>query len=458
MKINSLVVFNKESYKYFYSVMSLCVTALISSCSSEIDFRQTEVINGLVYKIKTSDPYSGKVSNIPMSKIPANLWPMYEGRVNLMTVGSATCTASLEKGQLLDGDLVCSIGKIKILEVSYRDGKKNGVEKYRESGAGNLLSEISWKNGLYDGKFELMNTSSGKIVERRNYREGKLNGAYEKFSSSNGRVVYQGNWVNGVKSGDEKEWDESGEELLADIKWINGKPNGVIRRFKTATGRYLVNYELKDGLMTGMVTVKGSSMADFKNGTYESVTENDERHEFNYVNGEIDGEHKYYAKEHYSLPQYLKLIDHYNHGKLDGISQEFDKNGVEISKSMYKDGVLVERSSEILNSESEKNTPAAEKDNCDHALKRAESDQIRISPASSFKVLGEGRLYFHSAPSENCRINSTFVIPGDDLVAYTEYNGWYSVSYINPKTGKDYDGWVDSKRLKLVGTIAPKNQ
>lgn len=87
----------------------------------------------------------------------------------------------------------------------------------------------------------------------------------------------------------------------------------------------------------------------------------------------------------------------------------------------------------------------------------AEEDQVFISPPSSFKVVGEGRLYFYSSPNKNCRKNDIFVIPGDQLAAYTEYKGWYSVFYVNPKTGKEAEGWVESKRLAFVGTLRPKD-
>jgi hypothetical protein len=50
-----------------------------------------------------------------------------------------------------------------------------------------------------------------------------------------------------------------------------------------------------------------------------------------------------------------------------------------------------------------------------------------------------------------------FVVPGDALDAYGEYNGYTSVIYIHPKTGVDTLGWVESARLASTGRgMAPK--
>jgi hypothetical protein len=50
-----------------------------------------------------------------------------------------------------------------------------------------------------------------------------------------------------------------------------------------------------------------------------------------------------------------------------------------------------------------------------------------------------------------------FVIPRDELIAYAETgDGWSSVMYMNPKTGDSVSGWVRSARLKLTGTVGPK--
>lgn len=90
---------------------------------------------------------------------------------------------------------------------------------------------------------------------------------------------------------------------------------------------------------------------------------------------------------------------------------------------------------------------------CDQRNAQAENLQARLVPPFSFQVIGAGRLQFYSAPDAACKKHGVFVIPGDQLIGYGEYEHWVSVMYFNPKTGTDAQGWVDSRRLKYRGTM-----
>ncbi|MBR0794392.1 hypothetical protein JQ615_03215 [Bradyrhizobium jicamae] len=86
------------------------------------------------------------------------------------------------------------------------------------------------------------------------------------------------------------------------------------------------------------------------------------------------------------------------------------------------------------------------------------TDSVPIfSPPLANVVTGTGRLQFYSAPNLRCPIAGVFVIPKDELVAYAQTDdGWSSVMYVNPRTGNDVSGWVRSARLKITGTMGPK--
>ena len=80
-----------------------------------------------------------------------------------------------------------------------------------------------------------------------------------------------------------------------------------------------------------------------------------------------------------------------------------------------------------------------------------------ISPPLANVVTGTRRVQFYSAPNLHCPVSGVFVIPNDTLVAYAQTrDGWSSVMYVNPKTGNDVSGWVRSARLKVTGTMGPK--
>ena len=99
--------------------------------------------------------------------------------------------------------------------------------------------------------------------------------------------------------------------------------------------------------------------------------------------------------------------------------------------------------------------PLAAQESCPTLNQQAEQQQAYLNPPSTYAVTGKGRLYFHTAPNDHCRSREIFVIPGDELIAYTEYQGWYSVMYSNPRSGQDFHGWVRPERLIMRGTIRP---
>jgi hypothetical protein len=82
-------------------------------------------------------------------------------------------------------------------------------------------------------------------------------------------------------------------------------------------------------------------------------------------------------------------------------------------------------------------------------------DQTYLTEKYQYKVAGSGRLFLHTGPNEKCIDKNLFVIPGDDLTAYTEYGSdgkWSNVTFTS-KTGKDYGGWVLTSRLMFTGAF-----
>lgn len=91
-------------------------------------------------------------------------------------------------------------------------------------------------------------------------------------------------------------------------------------------------------------------------------------------------------------------------------------------------------------------------DYCEKVAEQVESNRGLI-PAymSGYKVVGEGRLYFYSAPDQKCKLKNIFIIPGDKVDALADYEDYTFVVYTTAK-GKDVEGWVESGRLKETGT------
>ncbi|TBN93440.1 hypothetical protein EYZ49_23365 [Salmonella enterica subsp. salamae serovar 13,22:z:-] len=91
-------------------------------------------------------------------------------------------------------------------------------------------------------------------------------------------------------------------------------------------------------------------------------------------------------------------------------------------------------------------------DFCSSVSDKADTERTIIpSSDSGYKVLGEGRAFFYSAPNEKCKIKSLFLIPGDLVNALADYNNYTYIMYFT-KDGKGVEGWVKSNRLTPTGT------
>ncbi|WP_420483619.1 hypothetical protein [Burkholderia cepacia] len=71
-------------------------------------------------------------------------------------------------------------------------------------------------------------------------------------------------------------------------------------------------------------------------------------------------------------------------------------------------------------------------------------------------VVGHGRLQFYSAPDYSCKMQGVFILPNEQVDAYSNHSGFTRVIYLGAKKGKPTIGWVRKNRLKANGVgIAP---
>jgi hypothetical protein len=96
---------------------------------------------------------------------------------------------------------------------------------------------------------------------------------------------------------------------------------------------------------------------------------------------------------------------------------------------------------------------------CATAYETARQDKIVVTTSQTGRIVsGHGRLFFHSAPDDHCRLKDVFVIPHDRLEVFADHGGYTEVIYWNPVTGSGTAGWVPSARLaeirEMVGLAA----
>ena len=65
------------------------------------------------------------------------------------------------------------------------------------------------------------------------------------------------------------------------------------------------------------------------------------------------------------------------------------------------------------------------------------------------EIIANGRTQFYSAPNENCIIENKFIVTGDTISVYSEFDEWAQIMYINPKTKQDFIVWVLTNSIKI---------
>ncbi len=66
-----------------------------------------------------------------------------------------------------------------------------------------------------------------------------------------------------------------------------------------------------------------------------------------------------------------------------------------------------------------------------------------------FKVVGQGRLYFYSAPFPECK-TAVFIIPNDYGYIQAVYEDWVAITYFSQSAGAVLSGWVKAERLEIT--------
>ena len=83
---------------------------------------------------------------------------------------------------------------------------------------------------------------------------------------------------------------------------------------------------------------------------------------------------------------------------------------------------------------------------------------VMYQPKLSLEVKGQKgfRAYFYTAPAEQCKQKSRFLIPKDSVISYEEIHinnqTWISVMYIRTD-GSTVEGWMKKKDFKQTGKI-----
>ena len=85
---------------------------------------------------------------------------------------------------------------------------------------------------------------------------------------------------------------------------------------------------------------------------------------------------------------------------------------------------------------------------CAGAFEAAQQEKSTAGATPAMRMVNAGgRLYFHSAPDERCRLKGVFVVPNDRLEVFADHGAYTEVIYWHSVTGAGTAGWVPSARL-----------
>lgn len=94
-------------------------------------------------------------------------------------------------------------------------------------------------------------------------------------------------------------------------------------------------------------------------------------------------------------------------------------------------------------------------DVCPAVFEKAELEKESVPAEQSLRrVVGAGRLHFHTAPDRQCELKDVFVVPNDRVEAYAEHGDYTEVIYWNAKSRIGTAGWVVTSRLAEIGATS----
>jgi len=155
----------------------------------------------------------------------------------------------------------------------YKQGKLDGLCKKTKNGS--LIMEVSYENNLKNGLEKTF--EEGKEITRKTYAKGILHGEFKQFDAVNGQLILEGNYSQGKKKGLWKSYGEEGQ-LTDEINFIDGKASGIHRSWTIDGGQRKLTLEesYSKGLKNG-TTKKWSPY------TFDLISE------MNYLNGQLEG-------------------------------------------------------------------------------------------------------------------------------------------------------------------------
>lgn len=248
---------------YMRATITAAVLFTLSGCDAPtLDYRNAEISNGMIYESNENIPFTGLLTNLPGTALPANrplqnfigktlegLTPQ-EHRANAFNV---LCDSKVKDGYLT-GTASCYTpnSRIKRFTAQYNEGQLDGnVAIYAADGSTPLYKGV-FKADVPHGLHEFYQLGTGALLERSSAINGKLDGLHERWDATTGALVYRAEADNGAYIGTAYTWRNDGLKL-SETPWKDGKINGIVRAWDKDTGNLIEESTFVNGVRQGPI-------------------------------------------------------------------------------------------------------------------------------------------------------------------------------------------------------------
>lgn len=259
--------------------------------------------------------------------------------------GKESIFMSREDGKPLNGSYKISERSGAYADITFISGKINGVYTSYDF-EGNKMSEATYESGKIEGK-QVSYFQNGKVQEETFYKNGLKSGTWKTFNKKGEEIAVE-NYVNDKKDGKWiKKLKNPAENTLVTVTefykngdatghWEERLDDGKLRLEKeySAPTDYIEKTYYPNGKISHEITVKDRQ----KNGKASYYTpEGLIQYKINYDNDNI------VYREDYFENGVLQKKTSYKYGKINGLYERYNEDGVKIEeghrKDTYKDGI-----------------------------------------------------------------------------------------------------------------------
>ncbi|NTY92980.1 toxin-antitoxin system YwqK family antitoxin [Pseudomonas putida] len=236
----------------------------LGGCSeSQLDYRNAQISNGLIYSNSENKPFTGLVTNLPEDFLRANsgyndtlfnlnqILSKIRSEKNMYMGRAFVCDAQVEDG-FISGSVSCYQARSRTLRYSaeYKSGNIDGVFQIFAIDGKTLLAKTSFTQDQVDGATQIWSPNTGKLIYLRNTRNGKPEGLLENYDENTGQTTYRAEAKAGYIVGIAESFSADGKRQ-SQVPYDDGVPHGIAYEWDANTGTMTKLITFDHGAWTG---------------------------------------------------------------------------------------------------------------------------------------------------------------------------------------------------------------